>query len=395
MTTSPQLAIEHEQSMLPRPLRLMHVVPQLGIGGMENGVLNISAGLAEAGFDQRFCAVRQCELSTARLQSIADRSVLAGRGAMRSSVGKLVRVMRAFRPDIVHSRNWGAIEAVVAARIAGVPVAIHSEHGYELDMLDGMPLRRRYFRRFAYRMADAVLTVTRELRDYHAAQAWIAPERVSVIYNGVDTARFAPQPAVRARVRAELHIADGEILVGTVGRLVAIKDHLTLLRAAEELSARGSWLRVLLVGDGPERARLEAFVNERPGLRNRVTFAGASANVPELLNAMDVFVLPSISEGMSNTLLEAMATGLPVIATNVGGTPEVVEDGVQGNLFAPRDVKALAEHLGRLSGPLSLRQNFGAAARRRAVERFSLAQMIDDYRSMYLGLAMRKRVFAR
>jgi sugar transferase (PEP-CTERM/EpsH1 system associated) len=300
--------------------------------------------------------------------------------------------MRQYRPHIVHTRNWGAIEAVVAAKLAGVPVVIHSEHGYEVDMFAGLPLRRRLFRRLAYSMADAFFAVTRELRDFHARQAWISPERMGVLYNGVDTQRFAPRSEWRAAARKELGFGTDSFVVGTVGRLVPIKDQQTLLQAAALLATRGVNVRVLLVGSGPERERLQSLATG--ALAGRVCLVGDSGKVAELLNAMDVFVLPSLKEGMSNTLLEAMASGLPVLATDVGGNPEIVENNVNGCLFSPGDATWLANKLQSLAQSPAFVHQLGTAARNRAIDSFNLSLMLESYRSLYLQLAARRQVGA-
>jgi sugar transferase (PEP-CTERM/EpsH1 system associated) len=300
--------------------------------------------------------------------------------------------MRRYRPHIVHSRNWGALEAVGAAKLASVPVVIHSEHGYEAAMFAGLPLRRRLLRRAAYAMTDAVFALTRELRDFHARQAWMNPDRMGVIYNGVDTQRFAPRSETRIAMRKELGMTEGSFLIGSVGRLVAIKDHQTLLEAAAKLAEKEIDVRVLLVGAGPEREKLQGRATG--ALAGRVSFAGDSDRIPELLNAMDVFVLPSLGEGMSNTLLEAMASGLPVLATKVGGNPEIIERDNHGWLFRPRDVEWLADRLQLLAHDQGLIHQLGTAARRRTIESFSLSCMLEQYRSFYLDLAARRKIAA-
>ena len=305
---------------------------------------------------------------------------------------RLVRIMRQYRPHIVHTRNWGAIEAVAAAKLAGVPVVVHSEHGYEVDMFAGLPMRRRLFRRAAYAMTDAIFAVTRELRDFHARQAWIRPELMGVMYNGVDTQRFAPCKETRAAMRKELGLPEESFVVGTVGRLVSIKDHQTLMKAAALLLGSGIDVRVLLVGSGPEREKLQSLATD--ALEGRVSFAGDSKRVLGMLNAMDVFVLPSLNEGMSNTLLEAMACGLPVLATNVGGNPEIIENNINGCLFAPGDIERLANKLKLLARDPPLIHQLGTAARNRAIESFSLSRMLETYRSFYLHLAARRQVAA-
>ena len=226
--------------------------------------------------------------------------------AFQFNVPRLVRVMRTVRPAIVHSRNWGGIEAVVAARFAGVPVVVHSEHGYELDMHSGLPFHRRLLRHAVYRMAGAVATVTEELRNYHARQAWWNPEAISVLYNGVDGQEFRPQPQVRDAVRRRLDIPKDALVVGWVGRMVPLKDLTTLLKAAEALVPETPNLHVILVGSGPELSRLQDYVAHSPALTGRVVFPGTVDCVADLLNAMDIFVLPTLMEGMSNTLLEAI-----------------------------------------------------------------------------------------
>lgn len=374
-------------------LRVLHVISYMGRGGAEMGILKLIAGLGED-FDHRICTTRGYDAKFVQSHFSEQKMYTAGHPDLKLQfpLFRLARIMRQYRPHIVHTRNWGAIEAVAAAKLAGVPVVIHSEHGYEVDMFAGLPMRRRVFRRAAYAMADAIFAVTRELRDYHARQAWIRPERMGVMYNGVDTQRFEPSSASRAAMRKELGLPPESFVVGAVGRLVPIKDHQTLLKAAGLLSKNGIDVHVLLVGSGPERERLQALAANT--LEGRVHFAGDSSRVPEMLNAMDVFVLPSLNEGMSNTLLEAMACGLLVLATNVGGNPEIVEDNISGCLFTPGDTAWLANKLTLLAGNPALIHQLGTAARNHAIESFSLSRMLDTYRSFYLDLAARRHVAA-
>jgi sugar transferase (PEP-CTERM/EpsH1 system associated) len=381
------------QSGEPR-LRVLHVIDRMEVGGTEVGILKVIRGLGQECFEHRICTIRGYDENFARSEGFEGQLYVAGRlnSGFQFLFGRLVRIMRDFRPEIVHSRNWGAIEAMPAAYMSGVPVAIHSEHGYEVDMLEGLPKRRRILRRFAYAFADAVFTVTEELRTYHARQAWLPRQRIGVLQNGVDTSRFVQRPGEGEQTRQRLGLGDGSLIIGAVGRLVPIKDHVTLLRAAELLSSRGTPVRVLLAGSGPELAKLKEFVARSPRLAGRVVFAGAVSDVAALLNAMDVFVVPSLSEGMSNTLLEAMASSLPVVATRVGGNPELVEEERSGWLFQPGDVAALAAILERMGRDASLRQEFGEAARRRAVEHFSLEAMIGRYRNLYVELAKKRGV---
>jgi len=399
-TLTPRPAMSHDIDTLPtvpgleQPVRVLHVLNRLDRGGTELIVLKVMDGLSKGPFEHRLASLRGSDPDFQQASLPGGELLKAGTESrdFQFPIFRLVRMMRAYRPHIVHSRNWGAIEAIPAARLAGVPVAIHSEHGYELDMLGGLPNRRRIFRRAAYAMADAVFAVTRELRDYHAKQAWISSQRIRVVYNGVDTQRFCPHPHLRDVARKRFGLPPNRFIVGAVGRMVPIKDHATLLRAVDLLAQRNFDAHVLFVGSGPELERTQKLAASFQALSGRVTFAGVSDEVSAMLHALDAFAQPSISEGMSNTLLEAMATALPVIATAVGGNNEVIDNGQSGWLIRTGDHEALASILMRLASEADLRRSYGAAARQRIVERFSLDRMLNDYKELYLELVARRGI---
>jgi sugar transferase (PEP-CTERM/EpsH1 system associated) len=391
-----QIAYKAQTSSPPLPgvssatrLRILHVVSCLGMGGTEHGVLKIIRGLGHAEFEHQICAVRGVDDNFVRQMNVPAQISAVGLAepGFQFPLFRLMHLMKKFRPHIVHTRNFGALEAIAAARFVGVPVAIHSEHGYELEILGGLPFRRRLVCRALYTMADQVCTVTRDLMDYHSKQSWLSPRKFRVIYNGVDTDLFSPRPDLAAVLRSEIGVPMGRVVIGSVGRLVPIKDYKTLLQAAEILVRQGKEVHVLLVGSGPELPKLQSYAAASTELAGRVLFLPASNRIADLLNSMDVFVLPSISEGMSNTILEAMATGLPVVVSCAGGNPELVDDGSVGGLFDPRDVEALARHLSRLVDNSALRREYGRAARQRAVDQFSLSGMVQHYRETYVDLA--------
>jgi sugar transferase (PEP-CTERM/EpsH1 system associated) len=373
------------------PLRIMHVFDRLDVGGTEKVIMKLVNGLEAGRFQHSICTLRGTA-PAARSWATGVEIMDAGTegAALQFNVLRLAKLMKRVRPAIVHSRNWGGIEAILAARMARVPVIIHSEHGYQLEMLAGLPMRQRTLRHLAYRWASAVFTVSQELRSYHAAQAWCKPETIHVLYNGVDGEKFKSRVEVRCTMRRHLGIPADGLVVGSVGRMVPLKDAMTLLRAAEVLLPAMSNIYVLLVGSGPELARLQEYVARSPLLHGHVLFPGACDNVADLLNALDVFVLPSLMEGMSNTLLEALATGLPVLATRVGGNPEVVAESVCGHLFQPGDATELSTRLRTLLQDHRLRAQFGQAARARALRHFSLEGMLHRYCELYVGLAKLK-----
>ena len=369
------------------------MVDQLGQGGLENGLVNLIHALDDPQrFEHVVYAIRRLGPNADRLPANVAVICLGKQETdFPIQAHKLARDIREINPDVVHSRNWGAVEAVAAARWAGSCGVVHSEHGLETHAQAKEPWRRRCFRRLAYELADRVLAVSYQLRDLHARRTGFAARRIDVIHNGVDGSRFFPDPAARSAMRAELGIAADEFCIGCVGNLLPVKDHMTALRAAERMARFMPRWRLLIAGEGTERPRLEEFINEHPEWMKHVKLLGAHDHVPELLNAMDVYVLPSLSEGISNSLLEAMSVGLPVIATARGGNPEVVIDGESGLLFPAGDSVKLADYLLRLARNPEIRMELGRQAMNRVREEFSIGSMVRNYALVYESLGRKVR----
>jgi sugar transferase (PEP-CTERM/EpsH1 system associated) len=370
-------------------IRIMHIVDSLGRGGLENGLVNLIDRLDPSCFEHVVFAIRGLGPNVDRLPCNRVRVACLAKKQTDSSfqVPALARAIREFKPDILHSRNWGAIESVIAGRWVGSCALVHSEHGLESDVNTNEPWRRVCFRRLAFELADRVLTVSDQLRDLHTQRTGFPAQKITVIHNGVDPRRFAANPATRYHVRRELGLLDYEFCVGCVGNLLPVKDHMTLFKAIEGLAeSRDNW-HLLIIGEGPERPKLEAFVNGHPQWKRRVSLLGSSDRVPELLNAMDVYVLPSVAEGISNSLLEAMASELPVVVTAAGGNPEIVVDGESGLLFPVGESKKLTERLLLLEGRHELRSQLGRQAVRRVRQEFSIDSMVRKYHQLYESLA--------
>jgi sugar transferase (PEP-CTERM/EpsH1 system associated) len=297
---------------------------------------------------------------------------------------RLATLLRRLRPAIVHSRNWGAIDAVLAARVARVPVVIHGEHGREVTDPEGLDRRRNRFRRLVAPLITRFVTVSFDLHRWLLTTVRIPAAKVVAIHNGVDTSRFAGRE--REAARQVLGLPARAVIVGTVGRLDPVKDHAGLLAAFSALRAKHPAAQLVVVGEGPCRAPLEHRIREL-GLTGAVHLLGLRRDVAMLLGGMDVFVLPSLAEGISNTVLEAMATGLPVVATRVGGNPELVENGISGLLVPAGSPSALAAALRSYVADPERRAAHGAAGRRRVLEHFSLEQMAQGYRGLYMALA--------
>ncbi len=381
---------EGPRSQFGYPIRILHVLDRLDVGGTEKGIAKLIQGLDPDIFQHSICTLRgSAPVARSWMLGADIKDAGTATAGFQFNVLRLARIMRVVRPTIVHSRNWGGIEGTFAARLAGVPVVVHSEHGYQMDMANGLPLRQRLVRHAAYRCSNAIFTVSKELRDYHAAQAWWGANRIGVLHNGVDGDKFSPSKEISSRIRQQLGISREALVVGFVGRLIALKDVPTLLRAAENLVLDLTEVHVVVVGSGPELASLQNLVENSPVLKGRVCFTGAREDVADLLKAMDIFVLPSLMEGMSNTMLEAMATGLPVIITNVGGNPEILADSQCGYLFQPGDLPGLIDKLSGLLRNEEMRQRFGQEARQRVNKLFSLEAMLSRYRQFYCELALK------
>jgi len=363
-------------------IRIMHVIYGFGTGGTEKVLLQVVTGLDPSRFEHVICSVvSQTPLVDSSQITIISLAKPPHRRAIL--VPAIARAIQSIRPDIIHSRNWAAIEAIVAGRLMRVPFIVHSEHGRDLDTIDHQPGRRKLVRRLCYRCADRIFAVSQELKNYYIAETGSVMERCQIIPNGVNALRFRPDPAARERVRRGLGMSEDRFVVGTVARFDPVKDHRTLFRACELALQKGTNLHLVLVGDGPERERLEIEVRRSAGLRGRVIFAGITNDVPAWLNSFDAFVLSSFSEGMSNTLLEAMATAVPPVASRVGSNCEIVQHNLSGLLFEPGNALELASCLSQLASDAEQRSAIGAAARARVQQNYRLDRMLELYAKLY------------
>ena len=382
-----------------RPL-VMHVVYSFDVGGLENGVVNLINRMPPERYRHTVVALTRCVDSFC--QRIAREDV--GFVSLHKPPGhgiklypRLWHLFRERRPAIVHTRNLAALEAAVPARLAGVPVRVHGEHGWDVSDPGGTRRKFQLLRRAYSPFVSRYVALSGHIEHYLTARVGIAAERVERICNGVDTLRFCPAPG-RARIAlpgapfgAAPDAAPGDprtVVIGTVGRLQAVKDQLNLVRAFALARARGGAgraLRLIIAGDGPLRAEVEAEIRHA-GVGDVVWLAGERKDVPEVMRALDVFALPSQAEGISNTILEAMACGLPVVATAVGGNPELVAAGETGALVPAQDPHRMAEALLCYASDAALRKKHGAAGRERVEHHFSLDAMVARYTAMYDSL---------
>ncbi|WP_437805887.1 glycosyltransferase [Sorangium sp. So ce1078] len=374
-----------KESPPSRRLAIVHVVSSFQTGGAEQVVVDLAASQRVAGHDVLAVAIAE-DPDGPRAEQLRQRGVevhLVPKcpGFDRTLTARLAALFATKRVMLVHSHNHLAlIYAAPAGWLHRVPV-IHTKHGVSQDM-EG----RRWLRSAASAFVDAHVAVSQPTAAVVLGRREVDPPKLHVVANGIDLSRFAPDPAARARVRAELAIPEDAWVVGSVGRLSPVKNHALLVRAAARSLPRSG--RLLLVGDGPERGRLAALAAEL-GASDRVLFAGERHDVPALLAALDVFALPSLSEGLPLALLEAMATGLPAVATDVGGVATALVDGQTGFLVPSGEVAPLAARLSELQANPALAAQMGRSGRMIALRRYSATRMADRYMDLYALLLMR------
>lgn len=371
----------------PRPL-VAHVVHRFDMGGLENGVVNLINRLPADRFRHTVIAMTEVGEFRRRVQrdDVAFHALHKPPGQGLRIAPKMVALLRELKPAIVHTRNLGALEMSLPAAWAGVPIRVHGEHGWDSHDPDGRSRKCQWIRR-AYRpFVHRYVALSRQLESYLIERVGVPAAHIAQLYNGVDTQRFRPAEGGRGPIAGSPFAPDGTWLVGTVGRLQAIKDQVLLarafVRAIELMPAARESLRLVIAGDGPLREAVQQVLREG-GVGPLAWLAGAREDVPELLRGLDAFVLPSQAEGISNTILEAMASGLPIVATAVGGNPELLEEGVTGRLVASGDVDAMAQALLADSRDPTAARARGARARAAAQRRFSLDGMVAAYGDLY------------
>ncbi len=370
------------------PPLVVHVVYRLAVGGLENGLVNLINHTPPGRYRHAVVCMTDHSDFARRIQDpgvpVIDLHKREGHdlGVYR----RMYAVFRRLRPAVVHTRNIGTLEAQLVARLAGVPHGVHGEHGRDMNDLDGTHPRHRLLRRVSGLWLDRFVALSEDIRRWLVSVQGIQADKIVQIYNGVDIQRFHPGGGERPLVAA-LGLS-GRLLVGTVGRLSPEKDQLTLLQAHLRLLAQrpelAGRLALLIVGEGPLRSELQAILDAAPpDHRATVHLLGARDDVPALMREWDLFVLPSRTEGISNTILEAMASGLPVLATAVGGNPELVVEGETGRLVPRDDPEAMAHALDELLSDPSRMARMGQAGRARVEERFSIEAMVAKYLALY------------
>jgi L-malate glycosyltransferase len=370
-------------------IRLLKFVTDFRIGGTEQQFVTLSRRIDAALFDLRlaclgtrgdlFAGIQEAGIPCTAypITSLHNLRTLAAQLRFR-------RDLRRQRIELVHTYGfYPNVFATAMAKLAGaVVVASIRDQG---DMWT--PMQRRV-ERWLLTLADTVVVNAEAVKSHLIAEGY-DPRRVVVIRNGVDAARFGPRTTT-GHLRRDLRLPARAPIVATLTRLVEVKGIEQFLEAAAILSRRFPDARFLVAGDGNHRQSLERYARQLD-LSRCVIFTGVQHDVPQFLSEVTVSVLPSLSEALSNTLIESMAASLPVVATRVGGSPEVVEDGVTGFLVAPREPESLAAAIAHLLERPALAHAMGQAGRQRVVEHFSLERLTRETESLYLRLLLKTR----
>jgi sugar transferase (PEP-CTERM/EpsH1 system associated) len=370
-----------------RPL-VAHVIYRFDTGGLENGVVNLINHMPRSAFRHMVLALTEVTDFRLRLHHDDVECVAVHKppGHGYKAYRKVWSLLRLHRPAIVHTRNLAALEMQLPAWLARVPVRIHGEHGRDMSDLDGSNRHYRRLRRLYAPFVQNFVALSRDLAGYLQGPIGIHRDRIHQIYNGVDAVRFAPSAKGPQLIDGAPFEARSQWLIGTVGRMQTVKNQTLLarafVRALEVAPQLRPFVRLVMVGDGPLRVHCQAIL-DASGVGDLVWLPGEREDVPDVMRGLNCFVLPSLAEGVSNTILEAMATALPVIATAVGGNAELIDHGRTGEIVPPEDVEAMSSALIRMATQSARAEAMGRAARADVEGRFSLQSMVTAYQGLY------------
>lgn len=375
--------------------RLLFVVTGLAFGGAETQVMHLATRLSRRGWNVTVISIMPPVAYEEELSNAGVRVLTLGIGKKRPDpkpLLKMARVIRQWQPHIIHSHMVHAnILARLARLFAPIPVLICTAHSIDERGRKGSGRLRTFFYRITDPLCDLTTQVSHAGLERYIRIRAVPKHKIKYIPNGVDTGHFSPNLETRGRVRSSLGL-DSEFVWLTVGRFDLAKDYPTLLFAFAQVVKTYPNTSLVIAGDGPLRPAMEILAKEL-GIGNRVCFLGIRRDIPELMNAADGYVMSSAWEGMPLVLLEAHASGLPIVATNVGGNGEIVLHNKTGFLVSPKNPTALADAMVRLMElPPQERQDMGQIGRKHIIENFSLDRVVEMWEALYFELLRRKGI---
>ncbi|WP_456405975.1 glycosyltransferase [Caldithrix abyssi] len=369
--------------MVSKKIKVAHLINYLSPAGKEVGIVKLLNGLNPDVFAPVLIVMGKV-FDTMGLDVDKTKllEIVKGEGNDFSLIFKLKEIFKEEGLDIVHTHSWGTlVEGITAARLARVPIVIHGEHGsYHKDF------KRKWVQKIMFSWSDQVLSVSALLADDLSRTLGVKREKILPILNGVDTEKFKPQPEKREFYRKKLNVNADSIIIGTIGRPMKVKNHQLMIKALARLKKKNRSVKFIIIGDTPKyslREELEKLARELRVLED-VLFLGYRDDIPGYLNAFDIFVLPSLSEGCSNVIQEAMATGLPIVASRVGGNPELIEHEREGLLFTSNSLEELVTAIQYLIENPQRAKQLGQNALKKARRQFALPVMIKSYEELYL-----------
>lgn len=375
--------------MSPRSRHVVHLVYRFAAGGLENVVVQLINHLPRDEFRHTIVAIAGFDAEFVKRIERPDVAVISldkGPGQPFKLYPKVFRLLRQLRPDVLHSCNLAAMEFTPVAALAGVGLRVHVEHGLDIGDLGGGNAHYKLLRKVFRPFVNEFVAVAMPLRDYLAGEIGVSARHLHLIPNGVDTHRFRPREKADRVPEGFPFSTDSDWVIGYVGRMVEVKNPLLLVQAFIILARSGTpgteRMRLAMVGAGPLVDEIRQQLQTQ-GLLDRVWLPGVRADVAEIFRVMDCFVLPSLFEATSCTLQEAMATGLRIVATDVGGNAQLLEAGRCGSLVPPQDAQAMAAAI-LLQFQQKVVPDQTQAARAVIHQHYGLPAVIERYRKLFL-----------
>ena len=377
-------------------IKVLYIISTLGIGGAEGQLVSLVTGLDRRRFEPAVCCLSMAGPLREVLDAVGIPVVtigFSGFGNFRHHprrvvlpLFRLARFIRHFRPDVVHGfLFWAYVLGTIIGKLVGAPAVVTSRRSLALFKVSNP--RYLFLESIANRLTDVIVANSEAVRQDTIEMEHLTPEKVMVIHNGIEMARYLVPPS--DELKQSLNLQGRSPVVGVIANFIHYKGHQCFLEAWAIVTERYPNAVALLVGDGPNRTEFEDRV-EAEGLSQSVRFLGTRRDIPDLLALVDLAVHPSLTEGFSNAILEAMAAGKPVVATAVGGNPEAVIDGITGLVVPALDSRALAEAVLWVIEHPAEAATFGRAGQESVARRFDLQVMVQQYEQLYESLVMRR-----
>lgn len=371
-------------------INILHIYQNSKVGGVQQQLLSLLKAYNREVFNPIFCCLGPKEEVGKEIENLGiDFIALNRKRYHRFSLKIIINLYRLMKKKHIHvvrtHKYRASLYGRIAAWLAGVPVIITSVHGnYRKDLR----LERRIANKIMSKITDKIVAVSESIKKDIVKHDKINPSKIVVIHNGVDILRFNPEN-IFLNVRGELSINDNDVVVGFVGRLVPAKGLQYLIEAISIIQLKVENIKLLIVGEGSLIYSLKNKAREL-GIKESVIFTGKRRDIPEVLSCIDIFVMPSVAEGLPNSLLEAMAMGKPIVATTVGGIPEIIENEINGLIISPEDPESLASAIKFFIGNKGLAEKLGQAAKEFVLRKYSIKAIAVQWECLYKSLLKEK-----